>query len=110
MRSWSGNNPEKIVICKSSPSLGKCDFHGNVPQQIVEGLYAENKQSVIVEGGAKTIRSFIEAGIWDEIRIETSQIAVKCGTKAPMLPDDTKMLRRESYDGNIIEYFERIHY
>ena len=37
--------------------------------QIMNALYQLKIQSVLVEGGAKLLRSFIEDGLWDEIRI-----------------------------------------
>lgn len=109
VRNWSGKAPMKIIIDKNNPNLRGIDFSDNVPEQIADSLYAEGRQSLIVEGGAKTIMGFVKAGIWDEVRIETSQLVVKTGTKAPKIPPDVKFLRRYIYDGNIIERFERIY-
>jgi len=41
----------------------------NVPQQICDLLYQRNIQSLIVEGGAYTLQQFINAGLYDEMRI-----------------------------------------
>ena len=38
-------------------------------QQLVSALYKLNIQSVLVEGGAKLLQSFIDREIWDEVRI-----------------------------------------
>ena len=39
--------------------------------------------ALMVEGGARTLNSFIESGLFDEIRIEVSQDIIKDGVKAP---------------------------
>ena len=45
----------------------------------------KNIQSVIVEGGFKTLGTFIDSGFWDEARIFKSITQLKNGTKAPKI-------------------------
>lgn len=47
----------------------KLPFEGNIPEQIVSFLYQKDIQSVLIEGGAKTLQSFINAQLWDEAHI-----------------------------------------
>jgi len=61
------------------------DFERYVPQYILFQLYLQDIQSVIIEGGAKTLTSFIEAGLWDEARIFTGETELKQGIKAPAI-------------------------
>ncbi len=61
----------------------KIDFDINSTQTIVEKLYENNIQSIIIEGGSKTIQSFIDANIWDEARVFIGEIKLHDGTKAP---------------------------
>jgi diaminohydroxyphosphoribosylaminopyrimidine deaminase/5-amino-6-(5-phosphoribosylamino)uracil reductase len=61
------------------------DFDRYVPQYILYQLYLQDIQSVIIEGGAATLNSFIEAGIWDEARIFTGDITLTTGIKAPKI-------------------------
>lgn len=44
--------------------------------------------SLMVEGGAKLLNSFIDAGLYDRIRVETSDTMIKEGVKASHLPED----------------------
>ena len=44
-----------------------------VAQQILDALYQLNIQSVLIEGGAKLLQSFIEAEKWDEARVITNR-------------------------------------
>ena len=61
------------------------DFDRYVPQYILYQLYLQDVQSVIIEGGAYTLNSFIEAGLWDEARIFTGTKVLKTGIKAPVI-------------------------
>lgn len=54
-------------------------------EQILEKLYEEGLQSLIVEGGAKTLQSFIDANLWDEARIFKGESVFKTGISAPVL-------------------------
>ncbi len=61
------------------------DFDNFVPQYILFQLYLQDVQSVIIEGGAKTLESFIAAGLWDEARVFTGPLSLKKGIKAPVV-------------------------
>ena len=98
VRDWAGKNPKRLVLA-----------HGSSPQEVLDKLYAEKAQSLIVEGGAKTLSSFIELGLWDEIRVETAPFAVEDGVMAPALPKNVIVESTEMYDGNtIVRYFKKV--
>ena len=88
VRDWYGKNPVRLVIDRHHPCFEGLDFSkGNeaVLRQIMSFLYINKVQSLIVEGGAITHQSFLDAGLWDEIRIETATSKfVKTGTEAPL--------------------------
>ena len=65
------------------------DFDRYVPQYILFQLYLQDIQSVIIEGGASTLNSFIEAGLWDEARIFTGKLLLQKGIKAPFITGDS---------------------
>ena len=60
------------------------DFDRFVPQYIMFQLYLQDIQSVIIEGGAHTLNSFITEGLWDEARIFTGKTLLADGIKAPV--------------------------
>ena len=101
----------RLVIDRHHPCFDGLDFSkGNeaVLRQIMSFLYINKVQSLIVEGGAITHQSFLDAGLWDEIRIETATAkSVKTGTEAPRLPHDVKPISHAEYDGNVIDTYER---
>lgn len=46
-------------------------------------LHEANIQSILVEGGAGILNTFIESGMWDEMRVFTSNNKIERGLKAP---------------------------
>ena len=113
-RDWDGNNPIRVVIDqnnripktahvfdnqtktivfsnkKSAPSLENTileviDFQQNIAQQIIDKLFQHQIQSVIIEGGAQTLQTFIDANLWDEARVFIGNCTFEKGVKAPIL-------------------------
>ena len=113
VRNWEGNNPIRIVIdrdLKISSSanvldgsvktivlseqikenrqnfeIEKIDFTNNVAFQICKVLHEHQIQSVIIEGGTKTLQTFIDEDLWDEARIFTGNLNFKKGIPKPMI-------------------------
>jgi diaminohydroxyphosphoribosylaminopyrimidine deaminase/5-amino-6-(5-phosphoribosylamino)uracil reductase len=73
------------------------DFDRYVPQYILYQLYLQDIQSVIIEGGARTLQTFIDAGLWDEARIFTGKTVLTNGIKSPQI---TGILAGESWVGD----------
>jgi diaminohydroxyphosphoribosylaminopyrimidine deaminase/5-amino-6-(5-phosphoribosylamino)uracil reductase len=53
--------------------------------EILETLHQKNIQSLLVEGGPKTLQLFIDSELWNEAHIFTSNIKWQDGVKAPVL-------------------------
>lgn len=98
-RYWPGLDPQRIVLGNGM------DIH-----RLMEGLYQRQVQSLVVEGGAKTHLSFIAAGLYDEIRVETAPLLVGDGTPAPHLPGGLRLESQQLYDGNTITNYRRDEY
>ena len=113
-REWYGQNPTRLVIDKylSLPSSlhlfdGKVptivltqekkvsdypnttfvtlDFERDILPQIMQVLYEQNLQSLLVEGGQTLLQSMIDAGLWDEAFVEKGTIMLGDGVKAPVI-------------------------
>ena len=54
-------------------------------QKTLDYLYEKGIQSLIVEGGAETLQTFISANLWDEARIFTTKDVFGSGVAAPKL-------------------------
>ncbi|MBR4388175.1 MAG: bifunctional diaminohydroxyphosphoribosylaminopyrimidine deaminase/5-amino-6-(5-phosphoribosylamino)uracil reductase RibD [Prevotella sp.] len=96
-RLWGGPSPRRYVLGgdMSIPSL-------------LKDMYAEGILSLMVEGGRRTLQSFLDAGLWDELRIETSPLTVGDGTLAPELPATVMPIAHETIDGNKICYYKKL--
>ena len=57
----------------------------NLVLNVLKELHKQNIQSVIIEGGATTLQSFIKAKLWDEARIFTANKTLVEGVKAPTI-------------------------
>ena len=84
---------------------------GVIPQ-MMDALYQMNIQSVLVEGGAKMLQSFIDEGCWDEVRIITNQQLTlnhdqngETGLKAPLFAE-TILLEQSNLENDIIRIFK----
>ena len=53
------------------------------PGVVLQELHNRRIQSIIIEGGSKTLQSFIDANLWDEARVFTSETRFERGIKAP---------------------------
>lgn len=101
-RDWIGENPMRVVIDKTnklpktssifnteaktiSITQNDINFSKHVANQICNLLFENDINSVIIEGGAITLQSFIDANLWDEARVFTGSVLMKSGTKAPFL-------------------------
>lgn len=79
----------------------------NFLEDLMQKLYEEQIQSVIVEGGSFTLSQFVEADLWDEaVVIKNENINLVNGTKAPdfnFMPENIKTFR-----DNIIEFHNKV--
>ena len=113
VRSWSGENPLRIIIDKDlklpkdlkvydgsvktifinqkittnneNLFFEKINFSKPIALEICKVLFKHKVQSLIVEGGGKTIQTFIDENLWDEARVFSGLVNFKEGTKAPIL-------------------------
>ncbi|MCG2461096.1 bifunctional diaminohydroxyphosphoribosylaminopyrimidine deaminase/5-amino-6-(5-phosphoribosylamino)uracil reductase RibD [Flavobacteriaceae bacterium F89] len=115
VRSWHGNSPTRVVVDRKlkieqqshildgsiktlvfteiektdqylpGVDYRVIDFSKNVMAQLCDALYENNILSIIIEGGAKTLQSFIDAGLWDEARIFTGETQFAKGLKSPWI-------------------------
>lgn len=87
-REYPGKNPQRFVMQRGDEMLSELPYTP-LPEKVEEALdimYQLNIQSVIVEGGRKTLAKFLEADLWDEARILVGNQTWGRGLKAPKLP------------------------
>ena len=113
-RYWSGPNPLRLTIDRHNilpPTLHIKDgstptyiYHEESIGEILQDLYARGIQSLLVEGGAKLLQSFIDKGLWDEARIETAPFCLDEGVAAPILKNE-QLRSEQNIGGNIVRQY-----
>ncbi len=132
-RLWTGPNPIRLVIDKDlqlPPDLklfdktvptivfnnhrhetqGPVQYYqlatdSSLIQQLVLALHHLKIQSVLVEGGARLLQSFIDEDCWDEVRVITNDdLDIASGLPAPQLKH-ARLVSRESLLSDSIHYY-----
>lgn len=120
VRDWKGDNPIRVVFDKDAKLQSNSnvfnekadtirvtnnliDFDQSMAQQICTLLHRENITSVIVEGGLKTLQTFIDENLWDEARVFTGKVEFEEGIKAPKL--NGKLVSETKIDTDILKIY-----
>lgn len=129
VRAWKGNHPVRIVLdsnleiptnsavlnneaptivintqlTKEEVSTQWIKVDSMDPSTILEVLYQHSIQSILIEGGQKTLQSFIDFGMWDEARILVGNTYFHEGIKAPTL--NGKVIHSFQYGNDTITLY-----
>ena len=132
VREWKGGNPVRIVIDpnlelpldksifdSSSNTLilntSKNEVSNNLKfikltdfssESMLNCLYNEGIQSVMIEGGASTLQSFIDSNCWDEARVLSSKVNFIEGMIAPKLKSVPTSI--DTFGEDKIKFFRNI--
>ncbi len=76
----------------------------NLVHQVMQKLFEENIQSVLIEGGSFTLQQFIDQNLWDEaIIIKNENLILESGTKAPQFNFEPYQVK--DFRDNIVEFY-----
>jgi diaminohydroxyphosphoribosylaminopyrimidine deaminase/5-amino-6-(5-phosphoribosylamino)uracil reductase len=74
--------------------------------QVLNGLYHLKVLSVMIEGGARLIQSFIDEGMWNEARVITNtRLTTKGDSIASPILTDAKLVAEEKIQDDILRVF-----
>ncbi|SDR68067.1 bifunctional diaminohydroxyphosphoribosylaminopyrimidine deaminase/5-amino-6-(5-phosphoribosylamino)uracil reductase RibD [Christiangramia echinicola] len=134
VRKWTGDDPVRIIIdkdlktpedfsvlngkiktiiiCEKKPKSSryenlifeKIQFSDNISKEICAVLYKYEVQSVIIEGGSRTLQQFIDARLWDEARIFTGKAEFQAGIKAPNISG--KLISETEISGDNLKIYK----
>lgn len=87
----------------------RVEFNSTEPlAEQLHRLYEDGVTSLLVEGGPTLLRSFLADGLWDEIRVETSDTALaRPGVPAPAVPANAREASRFTLGPSTITYHTR---
>lgn len=140
VRHWSGSDPVRLVVdrhlcipshyhlldgtiptvvftSRPARNVNNITYISLVPEQpvlpqILSYLKEQKLDSLLVEGGAALLRSFLSEGLWDEIRVETAPCLLSQGVKAPalsesMIPSMLWDTQKVAENGAVIQTYKR---
>lgn len=128
VRHWAGRSPVRVVLdrmlklpadahlldgtvrtlvftaleAESRPNVEyvRIDFGQEVLPQVLHYLAGQQLNSLMVEGGARLLAGFLDAGLWDEAWVETAPVVLGAGVKAPAVPG--VLVATEQRDGHLL--------
>jgi len=131
VREWKGNNPLRLILSGSGNlKMGsvvndindkavvftyntesdiveaikvRLNHEKPASQQIIEYLYREGIQSLLIEGGAQVLGHFITARLWDEARIFKGSEYFKRGVRAPAI--NGSLISTTAFTGSSLEIY-----
>ena len=135
-RLWQGNNPIRLVIDRQiklpaflyifdgavktvvfnqvkneeQPNIifYKLTAGEDMLADLLNALHQLNIQSVLVEGGAVLLKSFIDKNYWDEARVITNQqLTIGDGINAPQLKNNS-LINTEKIGSDLISFYKKI--
>jgi diaminohydroxyphosphoribosylaminopyrimidine deaminase/5-amino-6-(5-phosphoribosylamino)uracil reductase len=83
------------------------NFDGSLLQSMLKELYNKKIQSVIIEGGEKLLKSFIDKDLWDEAKVFYSSKELGEGVPAPQFPFPSKGEIRMGND--TLTFYRNVH-
>ncbi|MEM9680267.1 MAG: bifunctional diaminohydroxyphosphoribosylaminopyrimidine deaminase/5-amino-6-(5-phosphoribosylamino)uracil reductase RibD [Bacteroidota bacterium] len=109
VRDWSGHQPIRVILDPKSEldkhfkvfdttsktirlTEREIDFNEPMANQVCNYLHSQHINSVIIEGGAKTLQHFIDENLWDEVRVFYGDVSFKEGVTAPELTNASLLL------------------
>ncbi|MFV0521366.1 MAG: bifunctional diaminohydroxyphosphoribosylaminopyrimidine deaminase/5-amino-6-(5-phosphoribosylamino)uracil reductase RibD [Mangrovibacterium sp.] len=132
VRDWAGKQPLRMVVDRNnrlSPNLNikdnacntvvfteldvesttyinyvQLNFNDNIIPQMLDWMYENNIQSVVVEGGKLLLNSFIESKLWDEAHVYIGNTWFGAGVKAPQL--NAVLKHTELIQDTLLKIFE----
>ena len=134
VRDWTGRNPVRVIIDRFLRlneklhvfdrsqrtlcyNLLKHEEHPNLSlirldeqdfiQNLVRDLYNQKIQSVIVEGGAQLLNTFLNRNLWDEARVFVSKANFVKGIPAPSISG--KLIDEEFVDSDTLRIYYPVH-
>jgi diaminohydroxyphosphoribosylaminopyrimidine deaminase/5-amino-6-(5-phosphoribosylamino)uracil reductase len=130
-RDWPGSNPIRIVIDRDLTLSKKLhvfdhkvptivfnskqnseeenlkyvqiDFGKNLTEELLQVLFEQKIQSLIIEGGSYTLQQFINNNLWDEARVFTGEKTFGKGIAAPEL--NSTPIAAQRIKGDLLEVF-----
>lgn len=107
---FDGTQPTLVITEKKDPVVGCSTFQANfshsILPQLMEELLRRNIQSLLVEGGATLLQSFLDEDMWDEAYVEHCPQVLGRGIMSPTLIIPKKTSKKKLIMGRNYHIFD----
>lgn len=118
VRKWPGRSPIRVAVDRRRRLSGQCNIfddqaktliiNENKPlKEMVKDLYVKHGiTSLLVEGGAHLLQSFLDEGLWDLCRVEVGTLVLGMygTTRAPRF-EGHEPFRTFTFEGETVKYY-----
>lgn len=105
LREWPGEAPLRVVLGRVGEDELPAGFQAYADiDSALEALTAQSVQTLLVEGGAQTLQSFIDRGLWDEAYAELSPLVLGSGVPEPRMPAGVTLEVKEAFGAQFAHY------
>ena len=93
---------EKDDLLEGNVHKVQLSFDDTLLPMLMKRLHEAKILSLIVEGGAMLLNSFIQQGLWDEARVFTGTTSITNGISAPVLVNETSAFSQASGNDHLV--------
>ena len=93
---------DKNIVSSKNLIFEEIDFSKNIAKQVCEVLSKYHIQSLIVEGGTRTLQTFIDEKLWDEAIVFIGNTSFVKGVKSPII---TKEFKEELIESDVLKRY-----
>ncbi|MBR1594063.1 MAG: bifunctional diaminohydroxyphosphoribosylaminopyrimidine deaminase/5-amino-6-(5-phosphoribosylamino)uracil reductase RibD [Alloprevotella sp.] len=87
VRAWAERELVKVVLGRVAEGELPAGWQAFADTEtLLESLWRQGVQSLLVEGGLRTLQTFIDTGLWDAAQAELSDVLLGSGVPAPRMP------------------------
>lgn len=108
LRHWAGHTPRPYVLGRTGEDELPQGFQAFAHiDDLLHTMQREGLQSLLVEGGAQVLQSFIERDLWDEVWAEISPLSLPegaQGVEAPAMPQEFQPQHITSFQSHYLHW------
>ena len=93
---------DKNIVSSKNLIFEEIDFSKNIAKQVCEVLSKYHIQSLIVEGGTRTLQTFIDEKLWDEAMVFVGNTSFVNGVKSPII---IKEFKEEFIESDVLKRY-----
>ena len=105
VRTWAPKELLRVVLGRAAEGELPAGWQAYADvETLLASLYRQGVQSLLVEGGLRTLQTFIDQGLWDEAQSELAESTLGSGVPAPRMPRGVEMHAERRFGVNFVHW------